>query len=138
MEELNKLNQKAHFIKSVVEKRLDVFELGDTELDQKMTELKLEKIENSFDYLLRIPIKDLTKAKYEKLMEQLQTIQKEIKSLEKTNAKDLWKQELLKLQKEYYKLYEKETRKEQQACSDHTVKSETTIKTDSKTESDSI
>ena len=117
IDELNKLNQKANFIKYVVEKSLNVFELNDKELDEKMIELGLEQFENSFDYLLRIPVKDLTKAKYEKLIKQLETVQKEIKSLEKTNAKDLWKQELLKLQKEYYKLYEKETRHEPQSKS---------------------
>jgi DNA topoisomerase-2 len=63
--------------------------------------MKLEKIDDSYDYLLRMPIYSLTKEMYEKLKEDFVTKKEEIKILEETDPKDMYMLDLSELKKKF-------------------------------------
>jgi DNA topoisomerase-2 len=63
--------------------------------------MKLEKIDDSYDYLLRMPIYSLTKEMYEKLKEDFVAKKEEIKILEETDPKDMYMLDLTELKKKF-------------------------------------
>ena len=63
--------------------------------------MKLDKIDDSFDYLLRMPIYSLTKELFEKLKEDFTNKRLEIKKLEETDPKDMYLEDLSELKKKF-------------------------------------
>jgi DNA topoisomerase-2 len=61
----------------------------------------LDKIDDSYDYLLRMPIYSLTKEMYEKIKEDFTTKKEEIKVLEATDPKDMYLLDLTELKKKF-------------------------------------
>ena len=61
----------------------------------------LDKIDDSYDYLLRMPIYSLTKEMYEKIKEDFTTKKEEIKILEATDPKDMYLLDLTELKKKF-------------------------------------
>ena len=61
----------------------------------------LEKIDESYDYLLRMPIYSLTKELFEKLKEDFTEKKMEIKKLEETDPKDMYLDDLNELKKKF-------------------------------------
>ena len=103
--DLDRLEQKALFILHVVEKTLKIFDLQDAALEAKMVSLSLKKEEGSFDYLLRIPIRDMTRSKHEALLAQIEHCKANLERLQRQTSSDLWREDLQKLQEAYYKIY---------------------------------
>ena len=99
------LNNKSRFILEIVNKTIDIFQLQDENLIQLLEQANYYKKSNTFDYLLQIPIKDLTQTKYNQLMQKIKEIEEQIKKLKKTTAKSIWLKDLDKLEKEYHKFY---------------------------------
>lgn len=103
--ELQILQNKSRFILEVVEKTIDIFNMEDDGLIHILEAKEYFKEQDSFDYLLRIPIRDLTKNKYSSLQEKMQNIESDIVKLRKKTSKDVWLDDLKKLEKKYYQLY---------------------------------
>jgi DNA topoisomerase-2 len=61
----------------------------------------LDKIDDSYDYLLRMPIYSLTKEMYEKLKEDFKLKKEEITKLEATDPKDMYIDDLNELKKKF-------------------------------------
>ena len=61
----------------------------------------LDKIDDSFDYLLRMPIYSLTKEVFDKLKEDFSAKKEEIKALEATDPKDMYILDLTELKKKF-------------------------------------
>ena len=61
--------------------------------------MSLDKIDDSYDYLLRMPIYSLTKELYEKIKEDFLSKKEEIKILEATDPKDMYLLDLTELKK---------------------------------------
>lgn len=99
------LNNKSRFILEIVNKTIDIFQLQDENLIQLLEHANYYKKSGTFDYLLQIPIKDLTQTKYNQLMQKIKEIEEQIKKLKKTTAKSIWLKDLDKLEKEYHKFY---------------------------------
>ena len=70
-----------------------------------MVSLSLKKEEGSFDYLLRIPIRDMTRSKHEALLAQIEHCKANLERLQRQTSSDLWREDLQKLQEAYYKIY---------------------------------
>ena len=63
--------------------------------------MSLEKIDDNYDYLLRMPIYSLTKELFEKLKSDFTTKREEIKVLEETDPKDMYLLDLDELKKKF-------------------------------------
>ena len=73
------------------------------EIEEKLEERKYDRYENSYNYLLQLPISQLTADKKEQLEKDVATLELEIKKLEETSIVQIWEDELNELLKEWIK-----------------------------------
>ena len=105
LEKLNKelkiLSNRGRFIKAILDEKLKINNVSKVQIIEGIELLKLEKIDDSFDYLLRMPIYSLTKELFEKLKEDFTKKKEEIKILEMTEPKDMYLLDLSELKKKF-------------------------------------
>jgi len=99
--ELKILSNRGRFIKAIIDEKLKVNNVSKSVIIQGIEEMKLEKIDDSYDYLLRMPIYSLTKEMYDKLKEDFLSKKEEIKILEATEPKDMYLSDLTELKKKF-------------------------------------
>ena len=99
--ELKILSNRGRFIKAIIDGKLKVNNVSKSVIIEGIESMKLEKIDDSYDYLLRMPIYSLTKEMYEKLKEDFVAKKEEIKILEETDPKDMYMLDLTELKKKF-------------------------------------
>lgn len=99
--ELKLLSNKGKFIKAIIDKKITINNIPKTKIIESIENLKLDKIDNSYDYLLRLPIYSLTKELYEKLKEDYKNKKEEIAIIKATDPKDMYLTDLTELKKKY-------------------------------------
>ena len=99
--ELKILSNRGRFIKAIIDGKLKVNNVSKSVIIEGIEVMKLEKIDDSYDYLLRMPIYSLTKEMYEKLKEDFVAKKEEIKILEETDPKDMYMLDLTELKKKF-------------------------------------
>jgi len=99
--DLKLLSNKGRFIKAILDEKLKVNNTPKLEIIKGIELLKLEKIDDSYDYLLRMPIFSLTKEMYEKLKEDFISKKVEIKKIEETDPKNMYLSDLSELSKKF-------------------------------------
>ena len=99
--ELKILSNRGRFIKAILDEKLKINNVSKVQIIEGIELLKLEKIDDSFDYLLRMPIYSLTKELFEKLKEDFTKKKEEIKILEMTEPKDMYLLDLSELKKKF-------------------------------------
>ena len=99
--ELKILSNRGRFIKAILDEKLKINNVSKDEIIIGIEELKLEKIDDSFDYLLRMPIYSLTKELFEKMKRDFTDKKVEIKTLEETDPKDMYLLDLSELKKKF-------------------------------------
>lgn len=95
--EMKILMNKGKFIKSILESKLDVKNKSKNILIEEITKLNLDKIEDSYDYLLRMPIYSLSSELFEKLKSDYSTKKAEIIEFEQLDSKDMYIADLVEL-----------------------------------------
>jgi len=91
------VENKVKFIHAVVADTSIVVNKKKTEIEKYLLLEKYNKIDDSYDYLLRMPIYSLTSDKINELEKELKHLQKEITSLESKTPKKLWIEDLNKI-----------------------------------------
>ena len=106
--QLKLISYKVKFILMIIDKKLVVNNKKKLELEEELEKLKFPKMgknkkdtDNSYNYLLSMPIYNLTKDKIDELKNQENDKQNEFDSLDKLSVHDIWLTELNKLEKEY-------------------------------------
>ena len=99
--ELKILSNRGRFIKAILDEKLKINNVSKALIIEAIEEMGLDKIDDSFDYLLRMPIYSLTKELFEKLKEDFTTKKAEIKKLEETDPKDMYLDDLSELKKKF-------------------------------------
>ncbi len=99
--ELKILSNRGRFIKAILDEKLKINNVSKDEIIVSIEELSLEKIDDSFDYLLRMPIYSLTKELFEKMKKDFTEKKVEIKTLEETDPKDMYLLDLSELKKKF-------------------------------------
>jgi DNA topoisomerase-2 len=99
--ELKILSNRGRFIKAILDEKLKVNNVSKPIIIQGIEEMGLEKIDDSYDYLLRMPIYSLTKELFEKLKEDFTAKKVDIKKLEETDPKDMYLDDLNELKKKF-------------------------------------
>ena len=112
--QLKLISWKVKFILMVVEKKIEVNNKKRDEIENKLEKLKFPKLgrnkddtKESYDYLLSMPIYNLTYEKIEELKKQQDNKEAEYKELNSTLEQDIWLNELDVLEAEYNKWYDK-------------------------------
>lgn len=101
--EIHVLSQKVKFIDLVIKGKLKLNNRKKEDIIKDMTTMKLEKSEDSYDYLLRMPIISLTKEMYDKFLSEMETKKKELGIIEMTDPKDMYESDLRELLRELKK-----------------------------------
>ena len=99
--ELKILSNRGRFIKAIIDGKLKVNNVSKAIIIEGIEAMNLDKIDDSYDYLLRMPIYSLTKEMYDKLKEDFTIKKEEIKVLESTDPKDMYILDLTELKKKF-------------------------------------
>ena len=97
--ELKLLGNKGKFIKLILDNKIIVNNKLKDEIINQIQSNKLDKIEDSYDYLLRMPIYSLTKEMFEKLKDDFKLKKEEIESLKLIQPKDMYLEDLSEIKK---------------------------------------
>lgn len=103
--EIEKISNKYKFVELIVTKQLDMHQ-SDAKLEENMTELKLIKIGDSYDYLLSMQMRSMTKAKLKELKSEVDKLTETLTILKGKSSKDLWLEDLDAFEVEYTKYLE--------------------------------
>ena len=103
---LNKMNQdlkllqnRGRFIKFILDGKLEIKNRPKTDIILDIEKLGLDKIDDSYDYLLRMQIWSLTIEMFEKLKEDYINNKKEMEDFSKIDSKDMYLTDLSDLKK---------------------------------------
>ena len=99
--ELKILSNRGRFIKAIIDGKLKVNNVSKSIIIEGIEAMGLDKIDDSYDYLLKMPIYSLTKEMYDKLKEDFTIKKEEIKTLEATDPKDMYILDLTELKKRF-------------------------------------
>ena len=97
--DLKILLNRGKFIRAILESKLDIKNKTKDELIKSITDMELDLIDDSYDYLLRMPLWSLTKELFEKLKTDFTTKKEEVVQLEKVDPKDMYLDDLRDLKK---------------------------------------
>lgn len=98
--ELTLLKNKARFIKMVVDKTIDIKTMSIEKLNQELKAKKFILHEKSYKYLIDMPIRWMTKEKYDSLLEDIKNREKKIEELKEKKLEEMWLEDLELLEKE--------------------------------------
>jgi DNA topoisomerase-2 len=95
------ISNKIRFIIDVIEGHILIMNKKMKEIEDKLEERGFDRFEDSYNYLLQMPIYQLTAEKKEKLEKEVAKLKEEIENLEKTSIIDIWENELTVLLEEW-------------------------------------
>jgi len=101
--ELIILTNRARFIKGIIDGKIKVNKVKKDDLIDTLTTMKFEKVDDSFSYLLNMPIYSLTLEKYEELLKQIDVKKIEIDTTIKLHTTEMYKKDLIDLKKKIEK-----------------------------------
>lgn len=101
--DLKILMNRGKFIRAILENKLDIKNKTKEQLISDITAMNLDLIDDSYDYLLRMPLWSLTKELFEKLKLDFTAKKEEIVELEKVEPKDMYLSELKELKQKINK-----------------------------------
>ena len=94
---------KIRFIKDVIAEKVYIHKIKKTELEEYLSKNKYLLHEDSYDYIIRIPIYNLTTDKVAELEAQIQKALECIEKLRNMSTEDIWMEELDEFEKLYAK-----------------------------------
>jgi DNA topoisomerase-2 len=95
--ELKTLTSRAQFVKAIVDGQLQVANVKRADLVKAIEQLGIDKEEESYDFLLTMPIHTLTAEKYAELLKRRDGKQKELDKTRKTTPERLYRDDLAEL-----------------------------------------
>lgn len=106
--DLEVLSAKIRFILDVIEGKIVIMNKKIADIEHRLVELKYPKINtkdteesdsNGYNYLLRMPISQLTYDRKIILEKEVEDMSKKLKDLQNTSINNIWKKELIELEK---------------------------------------
>jgi DNA topoisomerase-2 len=85
---------RVKFILAIINKEIEVRNVSKNIIEKKLESLSFNKINDSFDYLLQMPIWSLTKEKVEDLKLKQKEVNEKINLLKKKTEKSLWEDDI--------------------------------------------
>jgi DNA topoisomerase-2 len=100
-EDMDVMRNKIRFIKSVITNELVVSKLKKAELEDHLSKNEYLLVNDSYDYLLRIPIYNLTIDKVDDLEKEFKQHEENLDKIKSKTEKDMWLDELVMFEKAY-------------------------------------
>ena len=92
------LYSKYLFIKGVIDKSIIISNKSDEDIVKQLEKNeKIIKVNDSYDFLLNMPMKSITKVQYEKLKETIKALKEELTILKNKTIETLWLEDLIDL-----------------------------------------
>lgn len=101
------ISAKCRFILDVVEERITIYKQTKANIREQLVSKEYPLINNSYDYLLKLPIYSLTKEEIDRLLLEKQYLEAQYSELFNKTTKDIWLDELTAFEKEYSKFLKK-------------------------------
>jgi DNA topoisomerase-2 len=101
--EVKKISNKVKFILMIINKELKINNRPKAAIEEDLITHKFKKFDGNYNYLLTMPIHNLTMEKINELKKQQEDKENEYNELEKLTPENIWLMELEKLEKEYNK-----------------------------------
>ena len=101
--EVRFLSNRARFIKSIIDKQLVVNGVKKADIVRSLTDMKFDSEDESFDYLLSMPIQTLTQEKYDELCKRVDARVKELDKVKKTSHDKMYRDDLSALRSQVVK-----------------------------------
>ena len=101
--QLKILNNKARFLQEVRNKELVIFDRDENDIVAEMEENDYDKVDDSFDYLLRLPVRSFTLQKIQGLEQEITKLEATIRDIENTTEKQMWLNDLGEFKTAYEK-----------------------------------
>lgn len=98
-DELDVLNMKANFIKAIIDKKITINNKPKDEIVSWLSKNGYKLIDDSYNYLLSMPIYSLTKERYEELLQKAKTKKEQIVEFMKKGIKEMYLEDLYELKK---------------------------------------
>ena len=98
-DELDMLNMKANFIKAIIDKKITINNTPKDEIVSWLSKNGYKLIDDSYNYLLSMPIYSLTKEKYEEILQKVKTKEEQIMEFMKKDTKEMYLEDLYELKK---------------------------------------
>jgi DNA topoisomerase II len=97
--EITIIDNRLRFISLIIDGKLKVNNVAKVDIIKKIEKEKFELVDDSYDYLLRMPIYSLTKEMYEKLKNEIVLKKEELNSIDKMDTKEMYIKDLEELLK---------------------------------------
>jgi DNA topoisomerase-2 len=98
IDELNKdislLKTRVRFIEDFIEERITIIKKRKAEIEEQLVNRKYPKIEDSFDYLLKMPIYSLSLDKIDELNAKIASLESELSIIESKTDTQLWHEDI--------------------------------------------
>jgi len=95
--EITYIDAKIKFILDIVDKKLEINNAKKSEIVEYLETNEFPKVDNHYDYLLKLPIYSLTKEKIEEYKIEGEMKHATLKELEETTVQNLWSNDLTAL-----------------------------------------
>ena len=95
--EITYIDAKIKFILDIVDKKLEINNAKKSEIVEYLETNEFPKVDNHYDYLLKLPIYSLTKEKIEEYKNEGEMKHATLKELEETTVQNLWSNDLTAL-----------------------------------------
>ena len=92
--DMKRLNNKIRFVKDVINGVIIVHKLKKSELEDTLQQMQYDKMDDSYDYLTRIPIYNFTIDKVEELKDEIAKKESALKATEDTTVEQMWSDDL--------------------------------------------
>jgi DNA topoisomerase-2 len=97
------MKNKIRFIKAIISNEIEVSKYKKVELEELLGVMEYMKVEDSYDYLVRIPIYNITKDKVEDLENDIIDLESKLDIIQNTTINEMWLDDLKKLEVSYDK-----------------------------------
>lgn len=94
---LQYLSNRARFIKMIIDGKLKVNNVPKATIEKSLETNKFDKRDNSYSYLLSMPIHTLTKEKYQELLNEVKDVKAELALTKKLTTKEMYVTDLKEL-----------------------------------------
>jgi DNA topoisomerase-2 len=109
--EINLYKTKVRFIESFINDKLKIIKKRKAEIESQLVEQEFPKVDNSYDYLLKMPIYSLSLDKIDELNKKISDLENSLEIISSKSEINLWHEDLQNIQIELDKNYGEQTKK---------------------------
>ena len=98
---MKKLSNKARYIQQTLDDKIDLRRKTAIQVDDILTNMKFDKIEGDYKYLVKMPMDSVTQENVDNINKVCQSAKNELEELKNTTTQTMWLRELDEFDKQY-------------------------------------